>query len=386
MVDGHGTAVSTKQMVDENYWLNEQQFASIASDSLGLSNYIIVENPEVHGIQHIDCYAKFLNEETILVKQVAEWNPEYACCEALAEHLGNEFNCWGEPYNIIRIFCGSYDGEQVAAYTNSLILNKKVLVPTFGIASDGPALQTYMDAMPGYEVTGFPYASWYYYDALHCRTMGIFDRHMLRIVHQPLKGEMTFTGLPLMIAFIDDRSQAGVKLTETKLLWREEGTSFWNEAGFIPMEQPDSFYSFIPYPVIGSAYQYYIVAEDSSGRVETLPRTAPEAYFNFTYMGVVSVVDQASVASEPVLNIYPALFSDMLHIRFTFPESGKCNLVVYNNSGIKMMTLIENQVLEGTVNAGWQGNNDRNQRCPPGLYFIQLKTETGIVIKRCILK
>ncbi len=132
MVDGYGTAISTQQMLDENFPIaNEDYFKQIMLDSAGISNYIILDNPEVHGIQHIDCYAKFLDERRILVKQVDTWNPEYDCCEALAETLGNEHNCWGDPYEIIRIYCGGYNGNEVAAYTNSLILNKKVFVPLF---------------------------------------------------------------------------------------------------------------------------------------------------------------------------------------------------------------------------------------------------------------
>ncbi|MCB0807232.1 MAG: agmatine deiminase family protein, partial [Bacteroidales bacterium] len=91
MVDGHGTAVSTHQMLDENIPLaNEDTFREMAEDSLGIDNYIIVDNPEEYGIQHIDCYAKFLDEETIMVKQVDDWHPEYACCEDLANKLSTE--------------------------------------------------------------------------------------------------------------------------------------------------------------------------------------------------------------------------------------------------------------------------------------------------------
>jgi agmatine/peptidylarginine deiminase len=118
MVDGFGTAISTQQMIDENIPLvNQDDFFKIMKDSAGITNYITVDNPEVYGIQHIDCYAKYLDESTILVKQVDEWHPEYNCCEMLAEHLASETDCWGDPYNIIRIYCGSYNGTEVAAYT-----------------------------------------------------------------------------------------------------------------------------------------------------------------------------------------------------------------------------------------------------------------------------
>jgi agmatine/peptidylarginine deiminase len=229
MVDGMGTAISTQQMLDENIPLaNANEFYEILHDSTGISNYIVVENPEVHGIQHIDCYAKFLDESRILVKQVDENHPEYACCEALAEDLGSRMNAWGEPYEILRIYCGSYDGDAVAAYTNSLFLNDKILVPLFGIPSDALALQTYAEALPGYEVAGFEWDDWYYYDALHCRTMGIFDRHMLRMVHKPLSGNVIFIEEPKISVYIDDRSEAGLNPGQLFLNWRQAGSPDWN--------------------------------------------------------------------------------------------------------------------------------------------------------------
>ena len=88
---------------------------------------------------------------------------------------------WGVPYNVIRIYC-----PYGTAYTNSIILNDKVLVPIFNSSYDDVALDTYRDAMPGYEVIGFT-GSWYDNDAIHCRTMGVPDRYHLQVEHVPLQ-------------------------------------------------------------------------------------------------------------------------------------------------------------------------------------------------------
>jgi agmatine deiminase len=381
MVDGCHTAISTQQMLDENFpGIPQSVFLQIAEGSLGITNYIIVDNPEINGIQHIDCYAKFLNETTILVKEVDAWNPEYGCCEALANHLGNELNCYGEPYNIIRIYCGVYSGNKVAAYTNSLIINKKVLVPLFGIGSDGIALQTYQQAMPGYEVIGFQWGSWYYYDALHCRTMGIFDRYMLRIEHKPLIGEIYFPGLPLITAMIDDRSEAGITEDEIRLHWREVGTSFWNEELFYPATGVDSFYSFIPYPVIGSSYEYYIAAADYSGRSETLPRTAPDGYFSFKYAGTTTSVIQ----NRPIdyLTIRPSLFATETSISF-YREGSGGTLTIWSVNGIKIRGWDITTLGIGSI--VWDGTLQNGQNAPDGVYLVRLETKRGVEIKKCIL-
>ncbi|MDZ4120993.1 MAG: agmatine deiminase family protein, partial [Candidatus Cloacimonadaceae bacterium] len=183
MSDGYITAFSTAQMISENFSImNSDQFLALANNHLGISNYQFTINPEFHGIQHIDCWAKLLDAETVLVKELPTWHPEYQRAENIAQQFATTNTHYGRPYRVVRIFCDTYSGNNAAAYTNSLILNRKVYVPLFGIAADAAALQTYMDAMPGYEVLGFT-GAWYYYDALHCRTMGIADGEMLKIDH-----------------------------------------------------------------------------------------------------------------------------------------------------------------------------------------------------------
>ena len=60
---------------------------------------------------------------------------------------------------------------------------------------DDDALESYEEAMPGYEVLGFT-GSWESTDALHCRAKGVADRGMLYIRHIPLSGEFEKTGKP----------------------------------------------------------------------------------------------------------------------------------------------------------------------------------------------
>lgn len=365
MVDGFKTAVSTRQMLDENFpGFTEEQFRQMAADSLGITNFIIVNNPEVHGIQHIDCYAKFLDEETILVKRVPFSHPEFACCEALASRLGSETNAYGEPYKIIRIFCPTYSGNNAAAYTNSYIINKKVLVPLFNIPDDQQALQVYQDAMPGYEVIGFPWGSWYHYDALHCRTMGIFDRHMLRIEHRPLNGDQTFENLPQIKARIHAYSGAGFMNNGLKLYWREQGGFGWQHEIMIPVEGTDSVMAFIPGAEVSKIYDYFIFASDSSGRSVTHPVAAPFAHHSFTYAGTISGIDNLNPGIN--LRIAPGFISDIATIRFTnnYPLA---SLVIRSVSGVNVKEWIDLAIGENMIT--WDGTDHSGNRLKPGIYL-----------------
>jgi len=281
LVDGHAAAFSTCMMIGENNQLwTEAEFLDLAQQYLGVTDYHIVNNTENNGIQHIDCWFKVLDSETLLVKRVPAWHEEYLRIEGNLTLLEQAVNQHGRPYRIIRIDCPPYSGNRVAAYTNALILNRKVLVPLFNIPGDAAALQTYRAAMPGYQVIGFPWGSWYYYDALHCRTRAIFDRHMLRIVHRRIDATMP-AGVPIRFtALVDDRSETGLLPGSPRVVWRRTGGA-WQEVPMTATGDEDTYEAFLPGLAAGPAVEYYIAAQDHSGRSETMPRTAPDGFYSF---------------------------------------------------------------------------------------------------------
>jgi agmatine/peptidylarginine deiminase len=296
--DGHAAAFSTCAMVNENEQLwSEPEFLLLAEQYVGITEYHVLDNTENNGIQHIDCWLIVLDEETLLVKRPPAWHEEYDRIEANLQVLGSATTCYGRPYRIIRIDCPPFDGNNVAAYTNALILNKKILVPVFGIPGDALALQTYADAMPGYEVIGFP-GSWYHYDALHCRARAIFDRHMLRMTHRRIDEQVDPAPRYDVGAFIDDRSETGLIFDELRVYHRQLGETLWNWLLMTPSGTPDTYEATIPGPAPGTTIEYYVAAADYSGRAETLPRTAPAGYYTFT---VIDPGLTVTVADPPVL-------------------------------------------------------------------------------------
>jgi len=298
LVDGHRAGFSTCVMVGENQQLwTEAQFRDLVRQYVGVSDYHVVNNTENYGIQHIDCWMKVLDEETLLVKRPPTWHEEYTRIEQNLQALAAVQNAYGRPYRIIRIDCPPYDGNKIAAYTNSLILNKKVLVPLFGIPGDTQALQTFAQAMPGYQVIGFP-GSWYYHDALHCRTRAIFDRYMLRIAHRRFDDQVPQTPQHELTARIDDRSEAGLIADELRVYWRRAGETDWHWELLAPAGEPDVYAGAIPGQPVGTTVEYYLAAADYSGRAETLPRTAPAGFYSFSvvYEGL-----NIAVAEPPAL-------------------------------------------------------------------------------------
>ncbi|MBN1340085.1 MAG: agmatine deiminase family protein [Bacteroidales bacterium] len=383
MTDGQGTAVSTKQMLDENYpGCDEECFRKTAMDSLGINRYLIVDNPEIFGIQHIDCYARFLDEETVMVKEVFVWHPEYDCVEELAHTFMNDTSCYGRPFNVVRVYCDSYNGNETAAYTNSLILNRKVLVPLFGIASDQEALNTYAASMPGYEVLGFPYSEWYYYDALHCRTMGIFDRKMLIIRHKPLQGNIQVDPDLKIRAMIDDRSEAGLIPDELLLHWREEGSNSWNISVFAPLTGLDSFAATMPVQIPGKIMEYYISAADASGRVESLPRPAPAGFYSFTLMDTVTSIRERDPEAVAV-RVFPTVFRDRLNVVFSSGGIQTVRIMILDAWGREVDLLFAGDPADAGRGLIWDGKTKNGNDSSPGLYFVSVKGDGISSVNRC---
>ena len=109
MTDGYGMGFSTQLMVNENNMSNED-FTSMVNQYLNINDYHILENPNVESIQHIDCLAKLVDSETIIIKQVAESSPEYDCIEEFAESFLELNTFYDRPFEIHRILCPEISG------------------------------------------------------------------------------------------------------------------------------------------------------------------------------------------------------------------------------------------------------------------------------------
>lgn len=184
MTDGMGVAASCDLVDYENSCYNQNELDSLYLKYLGVSTYHTIPDPLNSYIQHIDCWGKFLAPDKIMILQVPSTNANYTDLENAAQYFANQTSSYGNKYKVYRVYTPNNQ-----PYTNSLILNNKVLVPmnpTYGTSCYQAALDSYQQAMPGYEIIGVSYNDWYDTDALHCRAIQLPQSDMLRIVHQPL--------------------------------------------------------------------------------------------------------------------------------------------------------------------------------------------------------
>lgn len=300
MTDGLGNAISTCIIVNENKFngMSKSDFLQSASDLLGIRNYDIISNFEPRGIQHIDCYLKILDENRMFVVRPPEGHPERAVYDSIVDHeLSKLKNAYGRPYEILRLATDRYEGDKLAAYTNSIIINQHIYVPLFGIAQDSIALQQWRAAMPGYTVKGFEfvianepalsekassyytYIGWTFGDALHCRTRAIWDPEMLFIsVNRESSVSAKNKNFPIHATVIDYGAPT-LAPSSVELYFREKGTGDWTNQLMTKDGSDQWFSGSIPISKSGTTMEYYISATSSSGRKASRPATAPKGYF-----------------------------------------------------------------------------------------------------------
>ncbi|MEE8575661.1 MAG: agmatine deiminase family protein, partial [candidate division Zixibacteria bacterium] len=101
MSDGLGHAMSTKLVYLENPSLTHAEVDSTILVNLG-NVYTVLDYTESGGIHHLDCWAKFLNPSTILVKDVPASSYSYSLLNDRANYLSQKISAWGQPYTIVR--------------------------------------------------------------------------------------------------------------------------------------------------------------------------------------------------------------------------------------------------------------------------------------------
>ncbi len=263
MTDGQGIAISTDLIETENPGLSHSEIEQIADNYLGIHTYHMV--PDVNGeyIEHIDCWAKYLAPDTIMIREVPSDHVQYDEIEAAVDYFETQTSCYGTPYEIIRVYTPNNE-----PYTNSLILNNKVLVPIKSSEWDDEAIESYENSMPGYEVIGST-GTWQFTDALHCRAKGIPDRYMLYIEHTPLSGfQIDDDGFDIEVKIFPYSGESLV-IESTLMYWKIDGGE-WNSIQMQHISE-DNYIATIPSQDVGETVYYYIHAEDNSGRIEKHP-------------------------------------------------------------------------------------------------------------------
>jgi agmatine/peptidylarginine deiminase len=277
MADGLGTAASTDLVLEENTDMTEQEVRDKMQSYLGISQYDITLDPLGDYIKHIDCWGKYLAPDKILIGRVPLNDDRYADYEAVANYFETTPSPYGYPYKVYRVF--SPGTAPNTPYTNSIILNNKVLLPTTGSQWDDEAIAVYQEAMPGYDVVGMEWDSWFNTDALHCRAIGIADLDMLFVDHRPHYGLMDWqdsVGVSVKIV-----PYSGEELVSDSLLVNYQVNHEPYRQAKLYHTEGYNYQGFIKNYEGNDTLRYFISAVDAAGNRAKLPYMGNLDPFNF---------------------------------------------------------------------------------------------------------
>ncbi len=370
--DGFGSGFSSELILTENSNLTEAQIDNIMLNYLGISRYIKMPELPYDNISHIDMHMKLLNEETFLVGQFPTGVSDGPFIESnLQNLLNNHMSVYDRPYKVVRVpmvpsSSGNYPpNASYRTYTNSIILNNLVLVPTYGHYLDNQALEIYQQAMPGYEIVGLNMenvigAS----GAIHCITREIAAEDPILFAHA--SPDQALTGQDSYEINAHISSHSGI----------ERATVHWTtdpSLGFLEEEmilENDTFRVWIPAEAGTAEIAYYFSATNGNEKTSSKPLVAPEGYYT---LSLTSTVGLPQTARLPDFKVYPNPSDGLLTL--TMPA---------RNVPVEMLiTNIHGQVIRGDLIPASSTdpilNIDlRNQ--PAGIYFIRLTSgnETGM--------
>jgi agmatine/peptidylarginine deiminase len=372
MTDGAHISSSTALVYNEAASENGMSPAEVDQlmlDYYGVEDYIVLDYIEGGGIHHIDTWAKFLDEETVLVKDVWSTHGTYNNLNQRAALLASLEASTGRNYQVYRVYCYNIGGGAPASYTNSLFLNNTIYVPTFGNATyDNDALAVYEEAAPGYSVQGYSYGGWLSDDALHCRAMGIMDRDMLRVAHVPVL-EDQIGGVTVSAEIVD---HSGEGLVSAEVLYRHGGGG-WNALSMSNVGG-DAYETTIPEPGSATTAEYYIHAVSLSGREEGMPRTEPAAWYSFSHEPAGSGIGDVAGTGDAILHgNFPNPARHETTFRFELLHPDHVELVVYDAQGRVVRRLIDEERPAGVTAVDWDGRDGSGRRLGSGVYHYRLR-------------
>jgi agmatine deiminase len=155
MVDSNSNLFMTKRTYLWNSSLSKEQVDASLKSYFNVKNIYALDyagypgNP-TDGTGHIDMFMKLLNDNTVLIS-IADSEPFKSTAEKAIAFFENMTAPNGNPYTIIKVKGWEKYGTWYT-YTNSLIVNNTVLMPSYSGAENVKGVAAYKAGMPGVNV------------------------------------------------------------------------------------------------------------------------------------------------------------------------------------------------------------------------------------------
>ncbi|MDZ4182565.1 MAG: agmatine deiminase family protein, partial [Candidatus Cloacimonadaceae bacterium] len=296
MTDGMGKAMSSQLVLSENSSYTQNQINQLFQNYLGVTEYQLYVDPLANSsIDHIDCWAKLLDVDKVIIAQVPSGHSNYAAIEAGVAAWQTKTSSYGTPYRIFRTYAPNNE-----PYTNSYIMNKKIYVPQMGTANDAAALAVYQSAMPGYTIVGYSHSNYLSDDAIHCRVNTIYDDQMVALDHVPPTSATAGADININVSI---QHHNPLDPAFSFVAWRHSPLADWQYAP-LTNSAGRNWSAAIPAPALGQSVYYWIKAQDTMGKNCSMPLCAGGDPFAI-------LVDIPGANNAPEINLPDSFGFDM---------------------------------------------------------------------------
>jgi agmatine deiminase len=396
MADGMGTGFASDLILEENLAGNpygaspktRTQIEQILGQYMGIDRLVLMTKLPYDVIHHIDMHMKLLDEQTLLVGEYPPGISDGPQIEANIQYVLSQYNsAFGTPFRVVRIPMppgplGTYpiNGGDYRTYTNSILVNKTVLVPFYAPQYDTTALRIWQEIKPGYRIVGIncneiiPSLG-----AIHCITKEVGVADPIRIVHRPIE-DIPFDPMGYLVqATIQHRSGIGA----ARVWYTTDTAGVWSYADLYPSPLdtlPDVFFGRIPVSPgdIDRKMYYYIEAEANNGKTITRPLSAPKGWWCFRVQPLTtSAVTPVRPEMMPVFP-NPARAITCVPVVCNGQTSGR--LVLVDAMGREVLRLHE-----GPLQAGINRFFFDAALHPSGVYWLWLLTPEGATSQQVLV-
>ena len=385
MADGFGNAFSSNLVVDENPTLTASQIDTIMKKYMGLNRYVHMPNLPYDGIHHIDMHMKLLNEETLLVGQYPTGTADGPQIESNLQYILQNYNSvFGTPYKVVRIPMPpdnlnnnqfpNQNGDYLT-YTNSVFVNKTVLVPTYYEKYDTTALKIYREALPGYKIVGINCSSTIPASgAIHCITNSVASNDPILISHQQLQDVFGVKG-PLDF---DAKILHRTGIQSATLYYRWDTTQAYIAKPMSCIDTINNIWrgNLASYPNGPARIYYYIKAISNSGKTQVRPISAPQG--NFSLFVNLSSIDEYT-SNISMTSIYPNPTNGILNFEIESAVPQNVAISIYSIFGQKLVEVYQGRIISGKTDFTYN-----IESLSSGVYLIRTESGANSTIRKFI--
>ena len=123
----------------------------------------------------------------------------------------------------------------------------------------------------------------------------------------------------------------------------------------------------------------------TAGISEVAGTTLYAGFWKSGWWAIITDSDVPDAARNELFQNYPNPFNPATTIKYSMASAGSVALVVYNVTGQRIRTLVNESKPAGTYTTVWDGRNDGGRSVATGIYFYRLRAGSFSEVRKMIL-